>query len=191
MNANRIVAISLLVLFVTRSAQAVVTQAPYNINSVGHYGYQPSPEGPGIPGGAPNNYQLNFGLSGTFTFELDTAGPTARLLDLNLVLTGNEAIQAAPGDFHPVTADRVEAWLASQTFVQDLIGGMLHFESSSVPGLKLGAGPGRGLGVSGGFNHTPADGTAMQFHFGAIRVPEPASAALLALYAAVLLRRRR
>jgi hypothetical protein len=87
--------------------------------------YKPSPEGPGIPDG---NYQLDFGLRGTFIYELDTAGPTARLLDLDLSLIGHDEVQYRPPAFGLVTADRVEAYLASHTFVRDFFGpSFLHF----------------------------------------------------------------
>jgi hypothetical protein len=190
MNPKRIIAAAILVLFAAASAQAVVTQTPYQINVGGTYTYKPSPW-TGIPGGVPSDFQLDFGIGGTFTYELDTVGPTARLLDLNLVLSGNEAIQAAAPDFHVVTSDRVETWLAGHTFVTDFIGGLLHLKSSTTSGLKLTDGLNGNMGISGGFDGTPVDGTAMLFQFSASAVPEPASAALITLAAAALLRKRR
>lgn len=158
MNVKRVLAATVLVLLAAATAQAIVTQTPYQIHAGGLYNHLPSPEGPGISGGAPSQYNLGFGISGTFTYELDTAGPTARLLDLHLALTGNEAIQAAPPDFAPVTANRVEAWLASHTFVTDFIGGHLHLKSSITEGLKLTDDRDGVIAITGGFNHTPADG---------------------------------
>jgi hypothetical protein len=190
MNAKRIVAATILILFVAASAEAAVTQTTYQIDGGGKYTYKPSPW-VGIPGGVPSEYQLDFGIGGTFTYELDSVGPTARLLDLNLTLTGNEAIQAAAPDFHPVIADRVETWLAGHTFVTDFIGGLLHLKSSTTSGLKLTDGLNGNMGISGGFDGTPVDGTAMLFQFSASAVPEPASAALITLAAAALLRKRR
>src|SRR5688500_17336428 len=76
MSAHRIT-ITLLVLTVFAApAAAVVTQQTYQINPGGVYHYLPSPEGPGIAGGMPNNYQLDFGIGGRFVYEFDTAGPT-------------------------------------------------------------------------------------------------------------------
>jgi hypothetical protein len=169
---------------------AAVTQQTYQINPGGSYQYKPSPF-VGIPGGMPSAYQLDFGIGGTFDYRLDTAAQTAQLLNFNLALTGNEAIQAAPPDFAPVTAERVETWLAGHTFVEDFIGGLLHLESSTDPGLKLTDGLNGNIAIDGGFDNTPVDGTGMLFQFSAVVVPEPACATLFATAAIALLRRRR
>jgi hypothetical protein len=126
----------------------------------------------------PNDYQLDFGIGGTFVYELDTSGPTARLLNLNLVLTGNEAIQTAPPAVAPVTADRVETYLANQVFVEDFIGGLLHLKSSTVPGLKLTDGLNGNLAIVGGYDNTPVDGDGLNFQFSARNIPEPSTCAL-------------
>ncbi len=190
MSAKRFATALLLVALAAGSTEAVVTQKTYKINPGGTYQYKPSPFGSGLPGGNPSDYQLDFGIGGTFDYRLDTSGPTATLLNLNLLLTGNEAIQAAAPAFHPVTADRVETYLASHTFVNDFTGGLLHLKSSTTPGLKLTDGLNGNLSINGGFDLTPVDGTAMQFQFGAFVVPEP-TGALLAVAALALVRRRR
>ena len=118
-------------------------------------------------------------------------GPTARLLNLNLSLTGNEAVQAAPPPIVPVTADRVEAWLAGHVFVNDFIGGLLHLESSTVDGLKLTDTLSGSLFLRGGYDNTPVDGDGMNFDFTATAVPEPAAAALVVMAGLAVLRRRR
>jgi len=191
MNLTRITLVCLLAFVATAPARAVVTQTPYQINGGGQYEYKPSPEGPGIPGGVPSNYELDFGIGGTFTYELDSAGPTARLLSLNLFLTGNEAIQAAPPIVAPVTADRVEAYLASHIFVEDFIGGLLHLESSTVPALKLSDGLNGNIAILGGYDHTPADGDGVQFQLSAHKIPEPTAACLMCAAALALIRLRR
>jgi hypothetical protein len=191
MNLTRVTFAWLLAVSVAAPAGAVVTQTPYEINGGGQYQYRPSPEGTGIPGGMPTDYVLNFGIGGTFVYELNTAGPTARLLNLNLVLTGNEAIQAAPPAFPPVTADRVEAYLAGQLFIEDFIGGLLHLESSTVPGLKLTDGLNGNIAINGGYDHTPFDGDGIQFQFSASVVPEPTTLWLAAAAALAVVRRRR
>jgi hypothetical protein len=191
MNINRITAALVLLLLAAAPAAAVVTQQLYLINPGGDYQYFPPPEGPGIPGGVPNDFQLDFGIGGTFTYEFDTAGPTARLLNLNLFLTGNEAIQAAPPPFGGVTADRVETYLASHTFVTDFIGGLVHLESSTHPNLKLTDGVNGNLAIFGGFDLRPIDGEGLNFQFSARAIPEPASILLFTTSALAIIRRRR
>jgi hypothetical protein len=193
MIAKRFAVALLVLLLAAADAAAVVTQTPYQINGGGAYRYKPSGMGPGIPGGMPSDYQLDFGIGGTFVYELDSAGPTARLLSLNLSLTGNEAIQAAPppSPFIPVTADRVEAWLGGHVFVNDFIGGLLHLESSTVDGLKLTDTLSGSLFLRGGYDATPVDGDGMHFEFTAVAVPEPAAAMLLVMSGLAVLRRRR
>src|SRR5690242_8166290 len=110
MNATRfVIALSLLNL-VAATATAAVTQTTYQINPGGQYQYKPSPW-VGIPGGVPSQYELDFGIGGTFTYELDTTAKTARLLNLNLVLTGNEAIQAQSPPPGLVNAANIERYV--------------------------------------------------------------------------------
>lgn len=172
MNANLVLLASLVLTSAAATAAADVTRTVYQIHPGGEYTYKPSPEGQGIPGGVPNAFQLDFGIGGTFVYELDFAGPSARLLNLNLQLTGNEAIQAAPPVFATVTADRVEEYLASHTFVEDFIGGLLHLESSTHEGLKLTDGLNGNLAISGGVDATPVDGDGLFFNFGAFALPD-------------------
>jgi hypothetical protein len=191
MNAHRIATALLAFVLSAAPAAAVVTQETYLINPGSQYQYLPPPEGPGIPGGMPNNYQLDFGIGGTFVYEFDTAGPTARLLNLNLFLTDNDAIQAAPPPFGGVTADRVETYLASHTFVTDFIGGLVHLESSTHPNLKLTDALNGNLAIFGGYDNTPVDGDGLNFEFSARLIPEPAAISLLAMAAFAVVRRRR
>ncbi len=194
MNAKLATFASLLLMLAAVPAAADVTQTPYQIHGGGMYQYKPASLGPGIPGGMPSDYQLDFGIGGTFDYQLETnigVAPTAKLLNLNLFLTGNEAIQAAPPALVPVTADRVETYLAGHLFVEDFIGGLLHLESSTVPGLKLTDSLSGNIAIDGGYDGTFVDGDAIQFQFGAVAVPEPAAIPLLAVAALALLRRRR
>jgi hypothetical protein len=190
MNATRFVAAILLLILAAAPAIAAVTQTTYQINPGGQYQYKPSPW-VGIPGGVPSDYELDFGIGGTLVYELDTTAETARLLNLNLFLTSNEPIQAAPPDVTPVTADRVETYLASHLFVEDFIGGLLHLESSTVPGLKLTDGLNGNIAIFGGFDMTPVDGHGMQFQFSAQAIPEPTGMALFITAALFIVRRRR
>jgi hypothetical protein len=193
MNANRITAALLIALLTVAPAAAEVTQQLYAINPGGDYQYFPSMLGPGIPGGMPNNYQLDFGIGGTFVYEYesDFTGETARLLNLNLFLTGNEAIQAAPPPVAPVTADRVEAYLASHTFVTDFIGGLIHLESSTHPNLKLTDAVTGNIFIFGGYDARPVDGDGVHFQFSAHAIPEPATITMCATAVLTIVRRRR
>ena len=65
----------------------------------------------------------------------------------------------------------MEDYLAGHTFVEDFIGGLLHLESSSIPGLKLTDGLNGNLTIHGGFDATPADGVGILFNFSAIALP--------------------
>ena len=190
MNATRFAVSLVLLALVAAPLSAAVTQTTYQILPGGQYEYKPSPWLP-IPGGTPSPSALGFGIGGTFVYELDATAKTARLLDLNLTLTGNEAIQAAPPLLAPVTGDRVEAYLASHLFVEDFVGGGLHLESSTRPNLKLTDGLNGALSLVGGYDTTPIDGDALRFEFRAVAIPEPAAATLLAAAACKLVRRRR
>lgn len=191
MNAQRLATALFLLSLALAPAAAAVTQTTYQINAGGQFEYKPPSFGPGIPGGMPSDYELDFGIGGTFVYELDTVGPTARLLNPNLFLTGNETIQAAPPGFGLVTADRVETYLASHLFVEDFIGGLLHLESSTVPGLKLTDGLNGNVTITGGYDATPVDGDGIRFQFSAVAIPEPAGIALFATAALCIVRRRR
>jgi hypothetical protein len=171
MNAKIVLLSTLVFAIAATTAAADVMRTVYQIQPGGQYTYKPSPEGPGIPGGVPDAFRLDFGIGGTFVYELDLAEPKARLLHLDLTLTGNEAIQADPPFLTPVTADRVEEYLAGQTFVEDFVGGLLHLESSLFDGLKLTDGLNGNLAIDGGFDTTPADGVGMLFSFSAVALP--------------------
>jgi len=172
MNAKMVVLAPLVFATAAATAAADVTRGIYQINPGGEYRFMPSPEGPGIPGGDPSDFRLDFGIGGWFVHELDLAVPTARLLHLNLTLTGNEAVQADPPSWGVVTADRVEEYLAGHTFVEDFIGGLLHLESSTIDGLKLTDGLNGDLALNGGFDSTPSDGEGILFNFSATAVSD-------------------
>src|SRR5262245_51329301 len=158
MNARLILLALILIALASQQACASVTQQTYQINPGGTYTYFPSGFGGAIPGGDPSPLELDFGIGGTFTYELDTSGPSARLLNLNLALTGNEAIQATPPLVAPVTDDRVEAYLASRVFIEDFIGGLLHLKSSMHPNLKLTDSLNGHIALNGGYDLRPVDG---------------------------------
>jgi hypothetical protein len=145
------------------------------------YTYKPSPEGPGITGGQPSAYQLDFGVAGAFSVEYDDVATTARFLNVELVLTGNEAIQMNPPPFTPVTADSVEQWLEDRLLFDIFtLAPWTEYHDRTFPNFALLDFDGSVL-VRGGFDHTSADGTAMNFNISARLIPEPAAGALIGL----------
>lgn len=190
MNATRLIACILLLEFVAAPATAAVTQTTYQIDPGGQYEYKPSPW-VGIPGGVPSQYELDFGIGGTFTYELDTTAMTARLLNLNLTLTGNEAIQAQSPPPGLVNAANVARYLNSKLFVEDFIGGPLHLKAEAIPGLKLTDSRNGNIALVGGYDSTPVDGNGVYFQFSAQAIPEPTGMALGAAAALFCIVRRR
>jgi hypothetical protein len=77
MKLHRIATALLVFAIIAAPAAAAVIQQTYAVNLGGVYQYLPSTFGPGIPGGMPSNYQLDFGIGGTFVYELDTTTQTA------------------------------------------------------------------------------------------------------------------
>jgi hypothetical protein len=161
----------------------------YTISPGSTYTYKPSPF-LGIPGGMPSEYQLDFGISGTFGVQAIAGSPTApasfRFIDLDLTLTGNEAIQAAPPDLAAVTAERVAEWLEARHMVNvPSVPEFSAFRDEDVTGLMAQDFNDR-LTLTGGFDITPVDGTAMLFNVTAVPVPEPTAALAVTLAIAAL-----
>jgi len=191
MNAVRLISSILLLTYASSTqATAAVTQTTYQINPGGQYQYKPSPW-VGIPGGVPSEYELDFGIGGTFTYELDTTAKTARLLNLNLVLTGNEAIQMQSPPPGLVNAANVERYLDSKLFVEDFVGALLHLKAEAIPGLKLTDSLNGNIAIVGGYDSTPVDGNGVYFQFSAQAIPEPTGMALVSAAAAALCIKRR
>jgi hypothetical protein len=67
-------------------AQTSVTLDP----ATARFTYFPSPEGPGIPGGVPNPFELHFGMQGTFVIE-ELPNNAGDITQANLILVGNDA----------------------------------------------------------------------------------------------------
>jgi hypothetical protein len=155
-------------------------QRPYAIFPDGQYTYLHSPESLGIAGGMPSPWELDFGVSGFFTIEND--GDTAKLLNVELTLLGNETIQDDPPGLVPVTVERVQAWLESRIFVkQSVVGPFELYKDGIFPELQLFDLLNGTVHIAGGFDSTPADGVGMQFSLIATAVPEPGTLALAAI----------
>jgi hypothetical protein len=67
-------------------AQTTVTLEP----ATARFAYFAAAEGSGIPGGVPNNYELHFGIQGTFTIQ-ELAGNQGDVTAADFVLLGNDA----------------------------------------------------------------------------------------------------
>jgi hypothetical protein len=159
----------------------------YAISPGSQYTFKPSPF-IGIPGGQPSEFQLDFGVSGFFTVEYDNPADTARILSADIALFGNEAIQNnPPNGFTPVTAARVASYLEERLFAEFQVAGeFVEYAAQQPTGLRLRDFLNGVLTLTGGFDHTPVDGTAMLFNVSASVVPEPASL-ILVLVAAIYL----
>jgi hypothetical protein len=144
----------------------------YAITPGGTYTYLPSPLGPGVPGGMPSAYELDFGVTGFFTVEYGETA--ARLLDVDLTLLGNQAIQENPPAASPVTSDRVATWLEARHLLKQPVAGPFDLYTDEIfPNLQLIDTLNGFVRLEGGFDSTPADGIGMQFGLNATLIPEP------------------
>lgn len=189
----RVAAATAMLTLVARPAIAQTTS--YNISPGSEYTYLASPMGPGIPGGMPSDYVLDFGIAGTFDVQIEPGmmgqPATLTILNANLLLTGNEAIQANPPVFGEVTAARVANFLEARNFL-NLPQGAIVFADETFPQLRVMlSNIGGDLSLFGGFDHTPADGTGLNFMLQATPVPEPAACTAAAMSAIWLASYRR
>ena len=180
----------LVALVATAPKDAAAQVQRYAINPGGEYTYLPSPEGPGIPGGMPSAYELDFGITGFFSIEYGDS--TARLLDVDLMLLGNEPVQSNPPGLALVTPDRVATWLEERRFIQLPVGAPFDVYADELFPLRLTDFLNGALALDGGFDFTPSDGIGLNFNLNATLIPEPASwlLACLATTALALLRCR-
>ena len=165
----------------------------YDIEPGGQYTYLPSPEGLGIPGCDPSDFECVFGIDGRFSVMMDPDTRIATLLDVDFTLIGNDEVrQSAPTPF--VTSAGVADWLEDRSFEHFPIGGPWEvFVDETHPNLVLTDFLNGTVMLSGGFNNTAFDGEGVHFELTAEVVPEPSSAILMAigLACAVLGRRAR
>jgi hypothetical protein len=144
----------------------------YEITPGGTYTFLPGPEGPGIPGGMPDAFRLDFGVSGLFTVEYDEA--MARLLDVDVTLTGNQQVQENPPGGWPVSSERVATWLEARDFEKQPVAGPFDlYTDETWQGLSLIDTLNGMIRLEGGFDRTGVDGPAMQFSLNAVLIPEP------------------
>ena len=175
--------IALAALSESLTARAAVVER-YSILPGGEYSYLTSPEGPGIPGCSPSDFECDFGIAGQFSLVFDGPPNTAQFTNLELVLIGNEDIQNDPPIVAPVTADRVEAWLAARVFNQEAVGAPNDFyRDSQLPTFALVDLLNGTVGLSGGYDNRLVDGDGLHFNLLASLVPEPSSLALVCLSA--------
>ena len=163
----------------------------YDIESGGQYTYVPSPEGLGIPGCDPSDFECVFGIDGSFSVTVDPDTRIATLLDVDLTLIGNDEVQqSAPTPL--VTAEGVADWLEDRSFENLITAGPFEiFADETHPNLQLIDFLNGTVTLSGGFDNTPSDGDGVQFELTAEVVPEPSSVFLLAVGLAVALTWRR
>ncbi|MGD9633725.1 MAG: PEP-CTERM sorting domain-containing protein, partial [Pirellulales bacterium] len=117
---------------------------------------------------------------------------SATFKDLDLTLIGNEGIQHDPPGGSPVTADRVEAWLAAHLFERVAMASPIDFYQDSVfASLRLTDYLDPIVELAGGYNLTPVDGDGLNFQLTARLIPEPNTFVLIAIGFAILGFRRR
>ncbi len=153
----------------------------YLIDPGGTYTFVSSPEGLGIPGCAPSDFVCAFGLDGSFSLSVDAGSRSARLVDVDLTLIGNERIQQT-STISLVTADGVASWLEERQFEEGLPTGLPRglptlapytgYLDLTFPGLVLIDFLNGVVTLSGGYNHTFFDGDSVQFDLSAV-VLEP------------------
>lgn len=171
------------------SAQSILH---YAVQPSSTYTFKPSPFVP-IPGGQPSDFQLDFGVSGLLTLEWNGAASPTRILNADLLLSGNEAIQNSPPPFSPVTAEGVASYLVARLFNQlPTTDAYTEYAAQQPTGLRLKDFHDGQITLTGGFDGTFVDGFGMLFNVSAALVPEPSTFALMAstLFAVSLIRRR-
>ncbi len=184
----RVATATAVITLAVRPAVAEITS--YKISPGSEYTYLASPMGPGIPGGMPSDYVLDFGIAGTFDVETKPGRmgqpATLNILNANLLLTGNELVQADPPAFGEVTADRVANFLEARNFL-NLPQGAIVFADETFPLLRVMLeNIGGDLSLFGGFDSMPVDGTGLEFNLRATPVPEPTTCVAAAMGAVLL-----
>lgn len=152
----------------------------YLIRPGSQYMYLPSGFGPGIPGGEPSPYQLDFGISGSFRVEYDDA-EKARLLDFDLDLSGNEIVQEDALPFSLVRGDVVADWLEERMLVRAddaPTGPWTEYADERFTGFRLRDFSNGDVTLRGGFDSRRADGSGINFDVTAVAIPEPSTFAL-------------
>lgn len=150
----------------------------YDIDPGGLYTYKPSPF-VGIPGCSPSDYECGFGIDGTFSIDYDVDADTASLINMDLILTGNEGIQNNPPNIELVTAERVEQWLEERLFFElsvTLPGDL--YQDQTFSGLKLLDLLNGTVHLTGGYDLTFVDGNGVFFNLSVTQIPEPAAVTL-------------
>jgi len=161
----------------------------YAITPGSEYTYFPSQFAGGIPGGEPSDFELDFGVSGFFSVEYESQ--TARLLDVEILLSGNEAVQANPPGGTLVTAERVAEWLEGR--LMELLPNLPpwdEYADQTHPDFHL-LDFGSSVMLQGGYDTRPVDGDGLQFDLGAAAIPEPATLTIVILAAGLFVRRWR
>ena len=161
------------------SAQSIEVRS-YQILPGSMYTYKPSPW-VGIPGGMPDPFRLEFGVDGAFDVEFDDTADTARLVNMQLALTGNEAVQMNPPLISPVTADRVEDRLEERVLHNQFVAGPYEQYKDSVWQFFLADFLNGAIELNGGYDATFVDGDGMLFDLSARQIPEPAAGTLIVM----------
>lgn len=154
----------------------------FEISSQSGFVYFPSPEGPGIPGCAPNDGRCDFGISGTIS--VDTNATTLTFQSADFSLSGNQSIQDSPPYASAlVTGAKVNSVLVDEVMLLSLlsIDGNTRTYGAPAIGFNLEAAiTGDELRLTGGRDDTPSDGDGYTFDVATTLVPEPGGSCLFA-----------
>jgi hypothetical protein len=158
--------------------------------------YFPSAEGPGIPGGVPNPYQLHFGLQGMFRIEHQPVD-VAKITQANFVLVGNDAAFQNDPQARAELELRARETLLSAIFDIE-VGPPLDRTVYRAPfpfgpDLEIEFFRQTLVRMAGGPDSTPIDGVGLRYVY---PIPEPATVTLLVAACTggglwVIVRRRR
>ena len=182
--AGRCVALSLFFGFsIIQASDVFAASATYQIkSSPSSYSYFAPPEGPGITGCSPNDYQCDFEMSGHIDFEITSGGELARFTGGKLMATGNEAVFGSMN--LDIIAPSSPLLLAEFELISSTENTSIFRDTRF---RDVGVNPytlevrlnGSDLRLTGGNDHRLVDGDGFRFDLHAFEVPEPSSVAIL------------
>ena len=144
--------------------------------------YFPSFEGPGVPGGVPNAYELHFGMQGMLMAE-EQADSLGRITQADFVLLGNEAAFATNPQGRAQLEETSRQILLTAEFAVEHgppLDRTVFRADVDGPDLVLEFFRQQLVRMDGGPDQRPVDGNGYQYTY---PVPEPSAVALLTLMA--------
>lgn len=145
-----------------------------------------------IPGGMPSPELLEFGVVGEFSVDYQGGMGSARFIDVDLTLTGNEIVQNSPPPGALVTSDRLAEWLEARTMHQVISATIVAiYEDVHLPGLRLRSDLNLPYIEYTNFDFLFPPDEDVAFQLRAVLVPEPSGLAAVAVCTGSWILRRR